>query len=89
MKYLFLFFAISLAGCGECDNNQYYQVKVKNSDSANAAMCHYEVVGLGHCTAWQSMQHIQFTDTCSKFSLSQIITKDVVNAYQNNSKANL
>ena len=82
MKYLVLFLVISLTSCGECDNNQYYQIKVKNVDSTNGALCQYEAVGLGHCASWQSMQHIQFTDSCKKFFLSQILTHNVVMAEQ-------
>jgi len=81
MKYLLVVFAVALISCGECDNSTYYQIKRKSPDGDSPIFCRYEVDGLGACASWQKTQVLFFTDSCSKFPLSKILTRAQVDAY--------
>lgn len=81
MKYLFFCCTIYLCSCGECDNSKFYQIRSKDPDATNPAMCHYRVEGLGGCTTWQKTEQLFFADSCKKFSLSQILSRAQVQSY--------
>jgi hypothetical protein len=83
MKYLAIIFcAVLFSSCGECDNSGYYQVKHKVQDGDSGSMCRYEIDGIGACASWQKTEVIFFTDSCSKFILSQIIPRSVALKYK-------
>jgi hypothetical protein len=84
MKYLFLMLTLLCIACGECDQSSYYQVIKKAEDGASPALCRYEVHGIGACASWQSRQVLHFTDSCSKFPLSKILTRAQVESYNGN-----
>jgi len=88
MKYIlfFLLGAGAIAGCGECDNSNYFQIKAKDEQST-PKMCQFRATGLGPCSAWQTTQDINFTDSCRIFQLSQIIPRSVVMQHSNKSSS--
>jgi hypothetical protein len=82
MKYLVIFCLMALVGCGECDKSKYYQIKSKGPDNDSASMCRYEADGIGMCTTWQKSEVIYFTDSCSLFKLSQIVSRAMIEKYK-------
>ncbi len=82
----FVLVASAIAGCGECDNSNYFQIKAKDAVKT-PSMCRFQATGLGPCSAWQTTQDIYFTDSCRFYQLSQILKRDVVFSLQNKSAA--
>jgi hypothetical protein len=84
MKYIIaLVLAAVLTGCGGvCDNSKYYQIKAVTPKGNNAQISMYEADGLGPCTSWQKTEVINFTDSTSRFKLSQIIDRATILKYQ-------
>jgi hypothetical protein len=82
MKYLIpLILAVVLAACGECDNSKFYQIKVI-TPRGNTLISDYEANGLGPCTSWQKTEVVTFTDSTSRFKLSQIVDRATILSYQ-------
>ncbi len=83
MKYLvILILAIAVAACGECDNSNYYQIKTITPKGDNALMSNYEADGLGPCTCWQKTEVVLFSDSTSRFKLSQIVDRATILQYK-------
>ncbi|NOT75371.1 MAG: hypothetical protein HOP08_10605 [Cyclobacteriaceae bacterium] len=83
MKYIIALLAsFFLFACGECENSKYYQVKSKDPINESSTMSHYEVIGIGSCASWQNRQVVQFNDSTSKFNVSQIVSRAVINKYE-------
>ncbi len=83
MKYVaYLFLLTLLNGCGECDNSTSYQIKSKNPDANEKWKCHFVAEGLGPCASWQKSQQIVFADSCTKFALSQILSRQQIAPYK-------
>ena len=79
MKYLFFLVMLLCISCGECDQSSYYQIVKKYEEGA--ALCRYELEGIGACASWQSRQVVHFTDSCRRFPLSKILTRAQVESY--------
>jgi hypothetical protein len=83
MKYMItLILAAVLMGCGECDNSNYYQIKSITPKGDNTQISIYEANGLGPCTSWQKTEVVNFTDSSSRFKLSQIIDRATILKYE-------
>jgi len=83
MKYLItLILAVVLAACGECDNSKFYQIKAITPKGNSTFISNYEANGLGPCTSWQKTEVVTFTDSTSRFKLSQIIDRATILQYQ-------
>ncbi len=83
MKYLFvLALAAVLAACGECDNSKFYQIRTITPKGSNGLISSYGAEGLGPCTSWQKTEVVNFTDSTSRFKLSQIIDRATILQYE-------
>ncbi|CAN5301094.1 hypothetical protein BH10BAC4_BH10BAC4_09250 [soil metagenome] len=82
MKTFLFAIAVLLYGCGECDSSKYYQVKAKNPAGDSKFLCSYKVVALGPCMSWQKSEEIYFTDSCSVFTLSQVVSLSRIEKYK-------
>jgi len=73
---------VAFCRCGECNNSNSYQIKSVLPDAALTWKCHFVAEGLGPCATWQKTQQIIFADSCSKFALSQILSRAQISKYQ-------
>ncbi|MBS1505074.1 MAG: hypothetical protein JSS79_00395 [Bacteroidetes bacterium] len=81
-KIFYIVLLLGLNRCGECDGSSTYQIKSVTPDPTIKWKCHYVADGLETCASWQKTQHVSFADTCSKFALSQILTRAQISKYQ-------
>jgi hypothetical protein len=79
---------IILWSCGECDNSKYYQIKAVNPRGDNASFATFEANGLGPCNSWQKVEVVTFTDSTTRFKLSQIVSRDIIRGYQSSGRGN-
>lgn len=77
-KLIFIVLAF-LFSCQDCDSDRY-QVHAK-TDIGNGT-CHYEVWALTTCATWQRRETISFNEVCTKFQMSQVLTKSDVAPYR-------
>lgn len=79
MKKLIVILLIFLSSCEKCDSLRY-QVHEKN-DKGNGT-CEYVMWAFTNCPAWETREIFKFTEVCSKYDLSQILSKDEVAKYR-------
>lgn len=77
--FFLLFISVFLTTCDTCDGVRY---QVHDKKEIGNGQCEYTMWAFTECAAWQKRDIFTFTEQCSLYQLSQIISKEDADKYR-------
>jgi len=76
---LLLYLSLTISSCDKCDSERY---QIHDKVDLGTGKCNYEVWAFTECATWQRREIIKFQTDCSKFQLSQVVSKEDIAPYR-------